>query len=500
MAKIVIIGGGISGLSAGIHARLCGHETVICEKSSETGGNLTGWDRNGYHIDNCIHWLTGTNPASDIYKTWETLGALGNGEIVKHNTLYTYEHDDGTSLSLKRNLEDMRTDMLKLSPDDEKEINQLCEAVKAIMLLSGIGNTSGKKVTAAQKTKAVSGLYKYYRLSAFELAEKFKHPTLRGFINCFLGDNFGSLALITIYAHFCGANGDLPRGGSTAMASNITKRYTDLGGRLLLNSEVKKINTDGSYARSVTLADSTTIDADYIIVTADPKTVFGKMLDVQMPYGLEADYKNKKTQRFSALQCAFSCDMENPPFEGDAVFEIPDKYKEKLRAKNLVVREFSHEPNFSPKGKSLLQTMIFCSEEDSKRFISLKKTDKKIYDGLKSSHAETVKAVIEEHFSDIDLGLECIDVWTPATYKSFVSSDIGSFMSFTLPSKYLPFRTSERVRGVKNLMLATQWQQAPGGLPIAAESGLRAVKAIEATEKRREHKTDRQYSGAYTRA
>lgn len=501
MAKIVIVGGGVAGLSAGIHARLGGHDAVICERGAVAGGNLTGWTRGGYHIDNCIHWLTGTNPASKTYKIWETLGALDGTEIVKQDTLYTYEHTDGTAVSLKRDLSATKKGMLRLASCDSdiKEICDFADAVRAVMLLSNIDDTAGKKVSVPRKAGAVSHLYKYYRLTTGELSERFKSPALRGFINCFLGDDFGSLALVTIFAHFCGSNGDLPRGGSTEMASKITNRFLSLGGRLMLNSEVKKINVDGRYARSVTLADGTLIDADYVIVTADPMTVFGKMLPAPMPYGLSVDYKNRRAQRFSAIQCAFSSSLLAPPFNGDIIFEIPDKYKEKLRSRNLIIREFSHEPSFSPKGNSLLQTMIFCDENDAKALISLKKTDKAIYDELKYSHAQTVKKVIDEHFSDIDLGLECIDVWTPATYKSFVASDIGSFMSFTLPSKYLPFRTNERVRGIDNLILATQWQQAPGGLPIAAGCGIKAIRTVEALE-RREHKTDEQYSKVYTRA
>ena len=58
MRKIVIIGGGIAGLSAGIFAQLNGFESVILEKNKTLGGECTGWDRQGYHIDGCIHWLT----------------------------------------------------------------------------------------------------------------------------------------------------------------------------------------------------------------------------------------------------------------------------------------------------------------------------------------------------------------------------------------------------------------------------------------------------------
>ena len=52
MSKIIIIGGGIAGLSAGIYARKAGFETTIYEKNGVPGGNCSGWNRNGYHIDN----------------------------------------------------------------------------------------------------------------------------------------------------------------------------------------------------------------------------------------------------------------------------------------------------------------------------------------------------------------------------------------------------------------------------------------------------------------
>ena len=52
MKRIVVIGGGVSGMSAGIYARINGFDTVICEKHSTVGGNLCGWTRDGYHIDN----------------------------------------------------------------------------------------------------------------------------------------------------------------------------------------------------------------------------------------------------------------------------------------------------------------------------------------------------------------------------------------------------------------------------------------------------------------
>ena len=118
MANILILGGGVAGLSAGIYAQLEGHHALICERSQTVGGNLTGWHRGGCQIDNCIHWLTGTNPSSSIYPMWETLGALGDGiDVYQPESLYTCE-ENGVRLSLYRDLDRLERTMLVISPDD----------------------------------------------------------------------------------------------------------------------------------------------------------------------------------------------------------------------------------------------------------------------------------------------------------------------------------------------------------------------------------------------
>ena len=71
MKKIVIIGGGVSGLTAGILAQKNGFESIILEKHHTMGGECTGWDRQGYHIDGCIHWLVGTKEGTPIRRLWD---------------------------------------------------------------------------------------------------------------------------------------------------------------------------------------------------------------------------------------------------------------------------------------------------------------------------------------------------------------------------------------------------------------------------------------------
>ncbi len=480
MAKILIIGAGVAGLSAGIHARLSGHQAVVCEKHFVAGGNLTAWNRSGYHIDNCIHWLTGTNPATETYRMWETLGALGNIEIYQGESLFTVEHE-GKRIALYRDLDRMKQEMLALSPEDEKEILSFIRAVEYLQGFCGIaGEKHNEKISFSDTVASVPVLSKYYRLTTGELAEKFKHPLLSLFFKGFFGYEFGALALIFVCAHFCGDNGGIPKGSSSAMV----ERLQNLGGELLLKKEAVKIHTKNKKAYAVTFSDGTVIEADYVILTADPASTFGKLLDLPAPKALQKNVKNPCFLRFSAYQCAFSCALSKLPFEGDLIFQVPEEFRDTLLTDRLIVREFSHEEDFSPEGENLLQTITFTFEKDAKDFIALRKNDRASYNEKKKLLASLTQQLIEKQFPEMAGQLKCIDVWTPATYQRFTNAEIGSFMSFVLPPKAFPLCAKNRVKGLPNVILATQWQQAPGGLPIAADVGRKAIQTIVTQERK----------------
>jgi len=478
LANIIIIGAGVSGLSAGIYAQMNGHNATIYERHFKAGGNLTGWDRRGYHIDNCIHWLTGTNPVTKLYKTWQELGALGDVEVYQGEALFTFEKD-GQRLSLGQSIDQLGADMLALSPNDKKEIKAFIKAVKAFQHINGIaGEHNEKKSTSAQKIFSIPAIMRYYGLSTGDLAERFSHPVIQGFIESMMTDYFSALALVMVFATFTGGNGGIPAGSSEAMAERMTNRFLSLGGKLHLKRGVAKINTKGYAAESITLEDGSVEKADYVIVATDPAITFGKLLDKRlMPKKLKKQYEDKKMIRFSSYHCAYACDSAELPFHGDIVIEVPEQYREVVPADYFLLREFSHEKSFAPVGKNILQTMTYCKEDEAKYFIALSR-DKKAYKERKQEIGTAIREIIENKFPDLQGKLDCLDVWTPATYRRFVNSEIGSWMSFALPAKKLPIMLKNRVKGLKNVILATQWLQAPGGLPIAASAGKKAIKAI----------------------
>ena len=98
--KALIIGGGISGLSAGIYGQMSGMDCEIFEKNPHVGGNLTGWERKGCRIDNCIHWLCGTLPGNATNRMWHDLGLLDDSVRVHRNDCFFESEHNGERAAL----------------------------------------------------------------------------------------------------------------------------------------------------------------------------------------------------------------------------------------------------------------------------------------------------------------------------------------------------------------------------------------------------------------
>ena len=476
MKTVLIIGGGAAGLSAGIYAGLNGYRAVICEKHNIAGGSLSYWKRGGHHIDNCIHWLIGTNENTDMYKVWCELGVLGDAEVYYKPYLYASGIGD-KELALSRDVDKFQADMLALSPRDEREIKSLIKAIKTLEGYFGIaGEKHNEKFSGKKLTARMPNLLKYYNLSLEDLARRFRHPAIKDFIVSFLPSDFGSLALIFTMANFCGDNAGLPVGGSEAVAKRLTERFLSLGGTIEYGKEAKSVITEGDRAVAVSFTDGTELSCDHVILTVDPSMIFGKLIDCPMPPELASEYK--KFKRFSAVQCAFECDVPSLPFEGERTLCIPEELRDVLPGHHVNLRYEGHERSYSPEGKSLLQAMVYCDEEAAVSYIETKNRSKEEYAKLKFAVAEALTGFIAKNFPFLDGKMRAVDVWTPATYHRVVGTQMGSFMSFVFPKRCIPKELKNDVPSFENLMIAGQWLQMPGGLPIAVNSGKSAVMRI----------------------
>lgn len=477
MSSVLILGAGVAGLTAGIYCLKKGHTVTICEQHTIVGGNLTGWTRERLHIDNCIHWLTGTNKHSSFNKIWKDIGAISeNIPMITEKSLYTFKKDD-KSVSLYRNLDETIREMESVAPEDIKEIKKLKSAIELIERLNHTGGENFDKGMNLAACLKLTSLVRFHNKSTREYGQTYyKSPVMQGFFEGLLGPDFSALSFVMVAANYCSGNGDIPEGGSLSMAMRIQKKFKELGGIIKTQKKASKVNIENGVATSVEFEDGEKIEADNIVVSFDPKIFFEKLTNFK-PTSIKQLYN--KYKRFSTIHTAFAIPEDAVSFSGMMSIEIPEKYRELLHSDTVAFRESSYEKSFVRKGKKVLQAMIYVDEEYSKHMVYIGKNDKEAYKAEKEELGRLQKSLMEEAFPDLQGKLELLDNWTPYTYARYVGSEIGSWMSFVLPARKLPTFLKSKVKNIKNVFLASQWNMMPGGLPFAALAGKNVAKFIK---------------------
>ncbi len=114
---IVIIGGGIGGLSAAIYLAAAGKEVVILEKNASLGGKMQEVVRDGFR------WDTGPSVIT-MRPVFESLFAAVNRnledylELLPIDPLTRYFYTDGSQIDATRNLQRIADQIMQLEPRD----------------------------------------------------------------------------------------------------------------------------------------------------------------------------------------------------------------------------------------------------------------------------------------------------------------------------------------------------------------------------------------------
>lgn len=465
MKRVGIIGGGVAGLTAGIYLRKNGVFCEIFEKHSIAGGNLTGWRRGDCIIDNCLHWLTGTRQGTALYDLWQEVGMLDKNTKIYRAPYFYMSEKDGKQAALYASLTRARRELHRLSPKDRLEIDRFFDAAE---LLRDFYCRSENPMNPST-LKLFPKILRYGCLSLSELSARFQDPLLKQLITDYIGGDYMALGLLVPYAAFSAGNASLPSGGSPAAAERMAECFVSLGGVLHTKQEVRRIVIGGREATGLLTEDGKYHAFDAVFCACDPAVTYGKLLSgVKAPRALI----EKKSLRFSALHAAFCCDAEVLPHFGTLVIDAP--MLKEFGASRLIVREFSHEPSFAPKGQCVIQCMLMQKENESQQWISYSKNPN-LYRQRKELLAGKMARALLVRFPWIADGLRLLDVWTPATYRRYFGAPSGSFMPWYMPPRRLPFHLPRTVRPYQNVYLVTQWEHSPGGLPGAAMAGKQAA-------------------------
>jgi phytoene dehydrogenase-like protein len=491
MKKIVIVGGGIAGLSAGIQARKFGFDTVLCERHSVVGGQCTGWDRAGYHIDGCIHWLTGTKPGSELNDWWRETGALAAGvKIIQLDNFGVWE-GFGQTITLWKDLDRLERELVALSPEDARHIRELIKAVRAVQSMPVPAKLPVDMLPIRELLKllvsmkgAGAVMNRFGKLTCPEYAERYKNPALRAFFASRMPDGWSFSSFVFSLGTFSSGNGAIPEGGSRAMALRMADTFRSLGGRIETGKDAAEIVVENGRATAVRFADGTAESADYVIAACDPRVTFDRLLGGNYrDRAFELRYADQKNYSVpSSVQVAIGVAADMTGYPRSFSFVTDPWACGPVTLHGMGFKNFAYEPAFAPAGHTVLTSSI-SQMGDSYGYWEKLYQDKAAYRAEKARIGAILVAGLERRFPELAGKLTVLDVATPATYNRYTGAWHGAWMAFGITPKSKSMMHSGKIKGLPNCLLAGQWLMPPGGLPCAAITGRFSAQRIARMEK-----------------
>lgn len=493
--RIIIVGGGFAGLAAGIYGQKNGYSTEIFEMHDKPGGLCTSWDRKGFTIDACIHWLVGSNPQSSFHDIWEEVGLLPGREFVDMELYMRYEASDGRVVNFWTDIDRLEKHLLDISPADAGPIREFINGIRMVLVF----DMSGKEAPLGQRLREKAALgwamatkgalmKKWMNTTIVDFIDRLKEPLLKEAFREIWIPEFSLFFMLFTFAWLHKRNAGYPMGGSMPLSKALEKKYLHLGGQIHYKSKVEKILTENGNVLGVVLADGSEQRAYRVISAADGYTTIFKMLEGKFtsPALLE-QYENWPL----FLSLLFVGLGVNRTFEEVPLtvsgFSFPLKEPVEIAGvtlSRLPVHLYHHDPSLAPPGKTALTVML----ESDYGFWKKLSENRQAYLAAKEEAFEKVIACLEQRFPGITAQVEMSDVATPTTFERYTGNWKGSFEGWLItPQNAMTMvkPMKQTLPGLNHFYMCGQWVEPGGGLPTGIHSGRRLIKSICKEDKKK---------------
>jgi len=476
--KVLIIGGGIAGLCAGVYLRRSGFDVEILEKHSIAGGLATAWKRQGFTFENCVHWLVGSKPAGDLNAMWREVFDIDKLSFHEDEAFQRVEAD-GKILIIYKDVDCLERELLEKAPQDAAAIRDMTATIRKFSKMRMPGPEGGLSLVRAifSMIPMMPAYNRVKKLTMADYGRRFTDPLLRRFFTSGLND-MSAMAILMSLAWMNNKNAGYPIGGSPALIGLIEENYRALGGRIRFQAPVKTITVENGRAAGVELEGGEKIAADVVISAADGYATIFKML--------EGRFVRPKIRAIYDTYALFPSYVQvslgvADPFAGepgfiDLALPEPLRIDPSTQTNDLSFRIFNFDPTFAPPGKTAV--VAFLGTYDYAYWENLRSSDPDRYVAEKKRLADAVIGVLENRFPAVRGKVEVVDVATPATVIRYTGNWKGSMEGWLVTPKSGIRSLPGTLPGLKNFHMAGQWVSPGGGLPSGLMGGRAVAKKI----------------------
>lgn len=473
--SLLIVGGGLAGLSAGCYALANGFKVTIVEHNLALGGVCTAWQRGPYLVDGCIHWLTG-GPFLHLY---EELGILPAVTLRTMDEFARYRHTrEGWDVSISRDLRATQAALRELGPEDASALTRLFDSIERFDDLGldiehppELTRVSDRLRQLWQSRHAAAAFVHYRKPVRTWLADELKNPRLRAVLARVFPPELPAWTMLFVLGWLARGRLSRPLGGTAPFRDALVSHYRAMGGEAIVNMTVDEVVVTGNRATGVRLSDGTLLEADAIISTSSaPETVFRLLggrygasawkarMDewllfqpiVLVSYGVERTYSDQPS--------TLILDDIHPLMVGD------------YRNDSLFLRIYNEDPAFAPEGHTVVQAVLPTSYD----WWATRGTR---YQHERDTSAEQVLACIDRYLPGTRGATRMTDIATPLTFWRSARSWRGAYEGW-VPTPKTFAHVPKELPGLERFYMAGQWVEPGGGVPMAVMSGRHVAEIV----------------------
>ncbi|MCM3126979.1 phytoene desaturase family protein [Paenibacillus provencensis] len=287
--KVIVIGGGLGGLSAAMRLAADGHEVTVLEKNERAGGKLNIRSGAGYSFDTGPSILTMPWVLEQLFES--TGRKLSDYmKLVRIEPQLRTFFEDGVSIDVTSDLPEMLSTIKEISTEDAADFLKYLQYCQKLYDM----NRRSSYTRSLSGLEELRGMHSIKELLAMDplrtmaqSTDKFlKDKHLKQLFNFFImytgSSPYRAPAVLSqlVYVQL-GLGIYYVDGGMFNIAKGMLKVLDEQGVTIHTNAKVTKINTKEKVATGVTLQDGTVLDADLVVSNLDAIPTYHSLLKDQ---------------------------------------------------------------------------------------------------------------------------------------------------------------------------------------------------------------------------
>lgn len=264
---VIIIGGGVGGLTCGCFLAKAGKKVLIIEKNPKIGGYCNSFKQNGFTFDFGIRALSHSKEDSYLYKIIKEDLNL-NIELIKTeitDCIITPDYKINFYSDINRTIDEL----ISIFPKESKNINLLFDLINNI-----------------NKNSILASFYQEFKNRTFKylLDKYFKNEKLKFILTTPIGNlglssfEVSAISSIMLYHGYLFKGGHYIKGGMQTLVNALLTNFKKHGGKILLSNKVYRIEFIKNNIKKIFSNNRDFFYAKEVVCNCDPSFVISNLI------------------------------------------------------------------------------------------------------------------------------------------------------------------------------------------------------------------------------